>query len=569
MDTDKKYTKYIIFFMLAMLIFKVCILMGTYPSGDACWHLSVSKYIGETYTIPTFVNLERDAFSRPPLFHVVSGMFYDFGRFLYLPASNFILQLPNVIFSILSIWLLYLIIKRIYSNRAAFLSAVLFGCLPIVLELGTQAYVETLLTFLVLFTVYLSLKDKKLLSGVALALVLLTNINGFFIVPLIAYIHYYNEKNKNRKDKVVIRKNHSNNGNKKTSQWRPVLCSLAVIALAVILSSPQYIYTYTEFHNPIWPILNSVFHGRTDYSEAIPFQSFTFGEKISSLPREALTVYTELFGLPSGNVDYLSGLGYIKYMFYAWFIATLPILILFIGGSWLIIKWQQKKKSGKSLLNRSTDDNFNLWFFALWIIPSLLLCVFYVFSSTADTHARYFFEALPAIAAVMIIGFLTMLELKFFKRASKSSKKNNTYILIIKILFVAFIAAFLATSVVKTYFNNSTWRGISSDADSVEHIIPQYSNVLTANSCLTYYLHSYSVYPTNNTALSDNKGFLYYTENYASGYTFPDNQLNKVDYIWIDTLSDSKELDNVAESLKTELIYEDNTTNTKVYKIIK
>ena len=78
-----KYEKFALLVIILAIVLRFSLASIHHVSGDACWILSVSRFVGENYSIPLFENLGRDSvFSRPPLFHIIAGAFYNiFGIF--------------------------------------------------------------------------------------------------------------------------------------------------------------------------------------------------------------------------------------------------------------------------------------------------------------------------------------------------------------------------------------------------------------------------------------------------------------------------------------------------------
>ncbi|MBI2207993.1 hypothetical protein HYU50_00700, partial [Candidatus Woesearchaeota archaeon] len=77
------YKKITILVLVIGILLRFLLASMSHVSGDACWHLSIARFVGENYQIPLFEDLGRDSvFSRPPLFHIIAAVFYNiFGVF--------------------------------------------------------------------------------------------------------------------------------------------------------------------------------------------------------------------------------------------------------------------------------------------------------------------------------------------------------------------------------------------------------------------------------------------------------------------------------------------------------
>ena len=57
-----KYTKYAYLVIIIGTLIRFILTSLSYPSGDACWHLSISRFIAINQTIPLFEHLGREVF---------------------------------------------------------------------------------------------------------------------------------------------------------------------------------------------------------------------------------------------------------------------------------------------------------------------------------------------------------------------------------------------------------------------------------------------------------------------------------------------------------------------------
>jgi 4-amino-4-deoxy-L-arabinose transferase-like glycosyltransferase len=112
----------------------------------------------------------------PPFFEVVTAVFFNF-----FGVSLFNGRLVTVIFSVLTLWVVFELAYSMYGKKAALLSAVLFGVMPGYFWLSGLALLEVMLLFfftLSLFLFYRWLQNGQnrmlVFSGLALGLGFLT-----------------------------------------------------------------------------------------------------------------------------------------------------------------------------------------------------------------------------------------------------------------------------------------------------------------------------------------------------------------------------------------------------------
>ncbi len=131
----------------------------------------------------------------PPLVFLIQHLFFSiFGD------SIFVARLPSIFAGVVSILLLYLIIKKLFrSNALAFGAAFLFAVDGAMVWISRTALMEPIflcLTLLNIFFFLQFLEQKKYfwLFGITLGLVLLTKYIGIFLLPLYAIYLLFSRK---------------------------------------------------------------------------------------------------------------------------------------------------------------------------------------------------------------------------------------------------------------------------------------------------------------------------------------------------------------------------------------
>lgn len=166
----------------------------------------------------------------PPLVMItMHGFFRIFGD------SLLIARLPAIILGTVSIYLLYLIIKKLFKDEAlALFSALFFAVNSALVWIFRTSMLEPILLFFILLNIYFFFKfleNKKLwwVFGLTLGLVALTKYTGIFLVPL--YLSYWAYQS--------YWSNQSYKSNR--TDWTYLV---AAFGLALLLFSPVLIYNF-------------------------------------------------------------------------------------------------------------------------------------------------------------------------------------------------------------------------------------------------------------------------------------------------------------------------------------
>ena len=145
-----KYTRLSIVIIALGIILRFALVFLYHPSGDACWHLSVSRFIANNLKIPLLEPLGREVFWEPPVFHLIAASFYKIFSVFGIKAVEFSMKLVSPIFGSLSLILTSMIVDNFFGKKIAFYSTIFATFLPINIFYSTIAYTESLMTFFIL-----------------------------------------------------------------------------------------------------------------------------------------------------------------------------------------------------------------------------------------------------------------------------------------------------------------------------------------------------------------------------------------------------------------------------------
>ncbi|MBI4451999.1 glycosyltransferase family 39 protein [Candidatus Woesearchaeota archaeon] len=430
-----KYTKYSIYLII---LFSLIVLSLTSPyhiSGDGCWYMSISRFMAENKKIPLFEPLGRDEpFWSPPLYHIFAAIVYFIFNSFSHNAANFAVKFISPIFGILSLAFSFLIIKKLINSKIAFYSAIFLAFIPIFIDYSVLSYVESMLVFFVVLSIYFLMNDKIYLSGIAAGLSILTKYNGLFVIPVLLFILYKKTSN----NKLFFKK------------------SIILIVISLLIPSPWFIRNWLLLGNPIWPFLNFAFKGY----ELKSYSIFEF-ERLAS-PNLIISTYFGIFGVPDGNYTLLSLLDikYMKMLLPIWLFGTFVFLIpLFVG---FFRKFDEKGKLG------------------VWIFSYFILFLLYV-PNVGFGVSRIILPGFPALAVFWAFGYDKVL-------SNVSLKK------IFIVLIVLVSAGFVFTSFAKTYLASNYWNFYKEDFKWVKENT-NHDDVFIANGqCIPYNIERISLY---------------------------------------------------------------------------
>ena len=384
------YAKLSIALIIIVAVIRIVFALTHSVSGDACWHLSASRFMADNNEIPSFEGLGRlQAFWPPPIFHIIGALFFKISNLMSLDIANLSLKLISPIFGTLTVIIAFLLIRKVFDEKTAFYSMIFLNFIPVFLDYSILAYVGSTTAFFSILSVYLMLNKRYILSSTSLGLAILTKCTAIFMFPMILYLAYKSYPNK----KESLRK-------------------LSVIVfLPLLISSVWFIRNFILLGNPFWPFLNGIFKGT---SLGITFNTFSFS-KIFSL--DAYTkLYLEFFGVPNGDISVLSAFSFpfLNYLLIIWLIGTLIFLYPFIKG--LYLKKPKNNEAGYFL--KSIHILFLSYIFMLFI---------YI-TNTGWSSARLLMPVLPFIAIVWANG-------------TSSFKLRKAYIILAVLIGTGFIMA--------------------------------------------------------------------------------------------------------------------------------
>jgi len=447
--TTDKYTKLSAIVIILFSLIALALASIYHVSGDACWHVSASRFMSEEKKIPLNEGLGRDEpFWAPPLFHIASA-------FVYSISGNFagtMIKFLSPVFAILTLIFTFLIAKNLFSTKLAFYTLLFLAFVPLFMDYSIFSYVESMLTFFVVLSVYFAITKRIVLASIAVGLGILTKYNALFIVPLLIYIIYKNSKNK----KIPVK-------------------DISIIALLpLLIASPWLIRNWILLGNPIWPFLNFIFHGMSGASYTGFYPSRLFDLNL------IIATYLGLFGVPNGDIRtfFFFNIPHINLLITVWLIGTLIFILP------LIYIFYIKKIKNKVLLS-------------LWIISYALLFLLYI-SNVGFSVTRIIIPLIPALAIIWAHGFNKML----------SYKHRN----IILVVFALAISGFVFAEFTKITLAANEWNFYNEDFEWIKANTQKNTLFMASGQCIPYNINRQTISPSNENL--EKAGYVFVNQNF-------------------------------------------------------
>jgi len=231
-------------------LIRIGYIMLDYPLWwDSHIYLGMGKYVFSGGKIGIWENF------RPLVHPLMLGFFWKMGLNSIMIGKGL-----DLLFSLLSVYLVYKIGDKVYSKEVGLFASTLFSFTPIFIIFSGLVLTEPLTLFLGLWGIYFFFKDSHLIynyfSGLFLGLAFLTKFpqGGLFLACLVVILIY-------RKG------------------WKDKICSGALLTGGFFtLVLPYLILNYFLYHNPFLPFLTG--------SEIINTSVWAYGSGIWYYPLE-------------------------------------------------------------------------------------------------------------------------------------------------------------------------------------------------------------------------------------------------------------------------------------------
>lgn len=500
-------TKIVILIIILGFFLRLFLALNYTPSGDGCWHASVSRFIGTNLEIPDYEHLGRGGFARAPLFHIMAGGLYKVFLMLNIPSPDLALRLVNPILGLLTLIFVFKLVKRIANEKIALYTTSFMAFIPINVFLNYIIYLDGPVAFFAVASIYYLIRRKFFMASLFVGLAGLANISFVALFPVCAYVLWreYKENIKNLS-----------------------LSFLRFFSVVFIVSLPWYVRNWLTFGNPVWPWFR-FFIGGADVIN-LPINQFSPSFDIVST---IVYSYLALFGVPDGNYRtfFFFDIPFIKYLIVIWLIGTLVFLVP-------LVFFRNKNE----ILHKK---NFKI--IIVWLISYLLYMILTSSVLSGVTYLRYALPALTAFAIFWSIGLFIL-----NKKVNRLKKGRMLWIGIISVL-VVIIVGFSFSEIIKTKLAKKEWDRYKEDFEWIKENTPKESLMLANGQCFSYYF--------DRQTASQHKGSGYYVlDNYPVDYIWVNQKF---------TLGNDRYMEEevIKMSQDYEELYYNPETGTKIYKV--
>jgi len=434
MTNNEFYKKLTFAIIIIGIILRFGLASIYHVAGDACWHLSASRFIAENKTFPLFEQFGRnEPFWAPPFFHLMAAFLYSIFSVLGDKFAEFGVKMLSPLFGSLTLIFVYLINKKLFNEKITFYSMLFTTFIPMMIDYNVFSYIDGTVTFFIVLSIYFALNDKYIKSAIAAGLAAVTKYHGIFVLPLLIYIIYKNSSDKKSLYKKIF----------------------FIFLIPILISLPWFIRNYVNLGNPLWPFLNFIFNGLdTQAFESANLQTFSISNTlhINSL----IFTYFALFGVPDGNyTNFLFfDIPYLSLLFALWLLGTLFFMLPFSRSL------NVKDKKAKNML-------------IFWIILFLAVLILYI-GNSGWTAGRFLLPAIPALGMFYGIG------------VNNFNFKSN----VLKRLFFIFLyltlIGLVSAEIIKIKLAADKWNSYNDDFEWIKINTEKSALIIPGGQCLAY-----------------------------------------------------------------------------------
>lgn len=171
------------------LILLVGLVMRLVSIGQSLWlDEATTALVSKMSFNQIFTNFLPNDF-HPPLYYLVMKFWVDiFGN------SEISLRIPSVLFGLVTVYLTYLIAKKIFNKNVAIASSLLLSTSGLAIYYSQEARMYGMAAMLVALAVYLYIRKKWLFFSLSLALIGMCDYVALFMLPVFLAFGFRNKK---------------------------------------------------------------------------------------------------------------------------------------------------------------------------------------------------------------------------------------------------------------------------------------------------------------------------------------------------------------------------------------
>lgn len=524
-----RYARWSVILIAMGLLLKLILASYIYITGDACWYYNIIRFIAQSDKLPLFESLGRgQPYWHPPVFFLLGTVFYKVFGIFGTAAAEFSVRLLSPLASAILLLYVFLIFKKLYNSRIAFFSVLFLSFVPDFIYESVLPYFDVLVAMFAMMSIYYMLTRKVAISGLIMAIAVLTKFNALFAVPIPLFILFLQEREKGRSGQFAKK-------------------ALLYLIIACLLGSIWFIRNYMYIGNPVYPYFEK---------DAGSVGVINLYNLIN--PFSYLKLYLSFFGVPDGFYQNLFFINIpFQMLFIAlWFAATVVfILPAFIG----VAHFSFRKRNDLIIM--------------LWLMPFLGFTLLTFISDVSVSSnifrrdvptsiiARYLIIIFPLVAVSWAKGVTAILQSKSMEMIEAKRVKHGKQILLA--IFVLVIFGFVLGEFMKAYVVRHAWSFYQPDFSFVKSEIPIDAKILVPyGSCYQYnferqtevYLKGAKQYTSLDDLKHDGISYVLVNQDNTLYGIYPETQAQYAPEL-------------IAQIKRGQLVYQNLVTKTSVYKI--
>lgn len=330
----------------ALLILAGCLLRLGMLGVDMRFHPDEALFAAQARLVEHDLLLRNTDLDKPPLTFFVTAL-----SFQALGESEFSARLPNVLFSGLSLALLYRLAAP-WNRTVAAAAMLLWALSPYDLAFAATAFTDVQSTFWILAACLLAVQDRWEWAGLAAALMFASKSNGLMFVPLIAALGIAAKAQADWSPHDVLKR--------LVRFVLPLLAGIALLLLWDLARAPRSFFDLNYEHNnpgrfirsgEVWPRLEQWGHW-LGFATGSPVLNMILlvSAVIVLVRRENSRAQISSWLIVGFGIAFLGWYWLIAFNTYDRYLHTLIPFLLLVGARGLVGLWQSAGARRRDLI---------------------------------------------------------------------------------------------------------------------------------------------------------------------------------------------------------------------------
>jgi len=420
LDTLKKHPvlAILLFSFLLRLVFSFFVTV----TGDPAGYLTTAKFMADNLRFPYMEPVDQPIFWYPPVFHIIYAVFFFIGGLISETFSRHLVMILGPIFGTLSLWMGYLVTKKLFNEKIGFYVLVFLSFFPPHIFYSVSPFVDILLFLFLLLPLYFFLSKRYILGSIFFAVALLTKYHALFLLPTLFVIIVINER-----------------------KVKPILHKTIILGIGCLIGCVWFLRNWIVLDNPVYFFLSSFLGGKYVLVKSMLPSDVSL---LHSWMQSYLHIYADIFSIHTKLMHGIMGV-----LIYAYIAVTLILTALCLYGAvYYLRKAFRKKRLGT-----------HIYVLGVLFLSYFLMNMIYI-TDVKTGGARLLFP----------IYFVLGVFFAFSMTALKNKKIRLGLILL-------FVLAFYSAQGLGIHLVNNTWDEIGVDIDYINEHIPAEEKLLVFN----------------------------------------------------------------------------------------